>query len=176
MFLFSYTARNPALGEPAEALLGLAGSGDGDFAELPRVALIWEPSGERRSLPGESLLDLVGRDPYEAQSAGWSVAALDGDSLERAVELAPRLQPFTASAGDRLAWAVWVDLEGGFAELSELVERLSEVPIVSRRRIERWHDVRAALAPLARRHSRLTLVVTEEPRAFRLRLQPELEP
>jgi hypothetical protein len=172
VFLFAYSGREPALGEPAEALIGLGGGSD-ELAELPRVAMIWEPGGERSALPGEGLLDLVGRDPYEAAAAGWSVAALDADSLERARLLAPRLQPFTASAGDRLAWGVWLDFEGGFAELSKLVDRLAEVPIVSRRSIERWHDVRAALAPLVRRHSRLTLVVTEEPRAFRLRLQPE---
>ncbi len=171
VFLFAYTGRDPALGDPAEALLGLNAPGDGALAELPRVATLWEPSGERGSLPGESLLELAGRDPYEATSAGWSAAALDRDSLERASLLAPRLQPFIDSTGRALSAAVWLDFEGGLLELTDLVDRLSEVPIVPRRRLERWRDVRAALAPLAQRHTRLTLVVTEDPRAFRLRLQ-----
>ncbi len=174
VFLFAFSGRNPILGEPAEVLLGLVG-GD-ELTELPRVASVWEPSGERRSLPGESLLGFVGRDPYEAVSAGWSVAALDADSLDRAVLLAPRLQAFTASAEERLASAVWLDFAGGLAELSKLVDRLSEVPLLPRRRIDRWRDVRTALAPLARRHARLTLVVTEDPRAFRLRLAPQPTP
>ncbi|MCP3957141.1 MAG: hypothetical protein GY719_04755, partial [bacterium] len=76
-----------------------------------------------------------------------------------------------AAGGDPVAWALWLDLETGLSEVSRIAEILGQLPIVPRRRLERWRDTAAILRPLARRYSLVTAVVTEG-RAFRLRLEP----
>lgn len=172
-FLLAIAGRVEALGEPDQAMVGFT-SDAGDRLELPRVAAVYEPGGERWPLPGETILEIAGSEPRRAEAAGWSIAALDADSLEGALRLAPRLATIfrrPASEG-RLVWGLWLDLGAGLREVSRIAERLAEVPIVPRRRLERWRDAETVLTPLAERYPRLTLVVTEEPRSFRLRLEP----
>lgn len=55
--------------------------------------------------------------------------------------------------------------------MTRIVDLLAGLPIVPRRRLERWRDAAVVLRPMARRYSLLTVVVTRE-RAFRLRLEP----
>ncbi len=170
VFLITYSGRVAALGEPAQSL-AFFGTGS-DRPELPRVASICEPDGERWSLPGESILELGGRKPRQAEVAGWSLAALDATSLEGARILAPRLEAFRVPAPGRPVWGLWLDLGAGLREIARLAERLAELPLAPRRQLERWRDAETVLLPLARRFSRVTVTVTDEPRVFRLRLAP----
>lgn len=174
VFLLTYGGANPALGEPAEALVGFVATDpdtpEGNALELPQVARLWE-GGARRSLPGESILELAGRRPREGAAAGWSIAALDTSTLERSQLLAPRLSALRDSPGG-LTWFLWFDLVRGLSEVSRFAERLSEVPIVPQEHLQQWRDVHASLRPVAERYSRLSIVVTQEPRALRLRLDP----
>ncbi len=175
LFLLVFSGGLEALGEPAQALAFFDQVED-KLKELPRIASLHEPGTERWSLPGESLLQLAGREPRTSDEGSWAVAALDRASLEQARDVAPLLDRLS---GDPLAWGLWLDLEGGLVEVERIAQLLSEVPIVPRRRVERWSDARRVLLPLANRYSHLEAVVTEEPRVFELRLafkQSEKQP
>ncbi|MCP4658427.1 MAG: hypothetical protein GY856_23680 [bacterium] len=170
LFLLIFSGRQELGDDPRQALAFF--SQDDVNLELPRAAALFEPGARRWSLPGEDLLDLVGREPRAAEVSGWSLAALDSVSLERARRLAPHLVPLTADGpADRMAWGLWLELDGLLAEVSRIVNGLDGVPLVSRRRVERWRDAETVLTPLARRYSRLSLVVTEQPSALRLRIE-----
>jgi len=178
VFLFAVAGPVEPLGEPTRALVGFTAAGDGS-TDLPRLAALGEPGAERWELPGESVLELAGRRPHRAAAAGWSITALDAASLEGAVRLAPRLEPVRRDAdgggdGGRLVWGLWLDLDAGLREVARIVRILEAVPLVPRRQLERWRDVETVLGPLAERHTRLTVTVAEEPRAFRLRLEPSI--
>ncbi|MEM7584810.1 MAG: hypothetical protein AAF560_15570 [Acidobacteriota bacterium] len=166
LFLLVFSGGQPALGEPSQAL-AFFDQVEEKIKELPRIASLHEAGGERWSLPGESLLELAGRKPYASTEGSWDVAALDSTSLEQVRAVAPLLDELSS---DPLAWGLWLDLEGGLAEVERIAQLLSEVPIVPRRRVERWNDARTVLTPLANRYSHLAAVVTEEPRRFELRL------
>ncbi len=170
LFLLIFSGRQELGEDPRQALAFF--SHDDVNLDLPRAAALFEPGSRRWSLPGENLLELVGREPRAAEVGDWSLAALDSVSLERARRLAPHLDSLTADGpADRLAWGLWLELDGLLAEVSRIVDGLDGVPLVSRRRVERWRDAETVLTPLARRYSLLSLVVTEEPPALRLRLE-----
>lgn len=170
LFLLIFSGRQWIRDNPRQALAFF--SQDETNLELPRAAALCEPGAHRWSLPGEHLLELVGREPHMAEVSGWSLAALDSVSLKRARRLAPQLAPLTADgAADRLTFGLWLELDGLLAEVSRIVNGLDGVPLVSRRRVERWRDAETVLTPLARRYSRLSLVITEQPSALRLRLE-----
>ncbi len=166
MFLLVYSGRQPALGEPAQALAFFDQEAE-QVTEMPRVASLHEPAAERWDLPGESLHELAKRRPLTAAAGDWSIAAFDSVSLERAHRVAPELD---AVAGGRLRWGLWLDLRGGMAEVDRIARQLSKLPIVPRQ-VERWNDARHALSPLVERYSDLTATVTDEPRIFDLRLK-----
>lgn len=139
--------------------------------ELPGMASIWETGGRRWELPGEGLLEVTGHRVRQREVGRFSVASLDGRSLRRVEELMPRLAPIAQPrTRDQLAWGLWLDLEGGLGEVKRLADALAEIPIAPRRHRQRWHDAAVVLAPAARSFSRLTVVVTDEPRVLRLRL------
>lgn len=144
---------------------------DAGGRELPRVAT-FAPAGRKRwTLPGESLLEVMGREPRAGRAAGFDIAALDAGSLERAERLAPRLAELAASdSGRRLVWGLWLDLRGGLAEVGRIADTLAEVPLAPRREVARWRDARVFLTPLVERYDRLSLVITTAPDALELRL------
>ncbi len=169
LFLLVFSGGHEALGEPVQAL-AFFDQMAGKLKELPRIASLHKSGSERWSLPGESLLQLAGREPRTSVEGAWAVAALDTASLEQARGVAPLLDDLSQ---DPLAWGLWLDLEGGLVEVERIARLLSEVPIVPRRRVETWNDARKVLLPLANRYSHLEAVVTEEPRVFELRLTVE---
>ncbi len=172
LFLLVYGGRQPVLGEPAQAL-AFFDQDQEKVMELPRVAALHEPGAGRWDLPGESLLDLAGRQPMTAVAGSWAIAALDSTSLEQANRVTPALD----AVGDRhLRWGLWLDLGGGLDEVERIARLLGNVPIVPRRQVERWNDARRVLAPLADRYSHLAAAVSDEPRAFDLRLAARGEP
>lgn len=147
------------------------GAGRGTAYELPGMASIYESSGRRWTLPGESLLELTGRRVRRKELGHFSVAALDGRSFRRAQELIPRLAPLARPRPrGQLVWGLWLDLGSGLDEVTRLADALREIPIASRRHRQRWHDAAVVLTPAARSFTRLTIVVTDEPRVLRLRL------
>ncbi len=167
LFLLVYSGRQPALGEPAQALAFF----DQEAAkakEMPRVAALHEPGSERWDLPGEGLLEIAQQRPRTATAGAWSIAAFDSASLDGARRVAPELD---AVAGGRLRWGLWLDFRGGLAEVERIARRLEELPFAPRRHVERWSDVRQVLLPLAARYSDLTATVTSDPRTFDLRLK-----
>ena len=170
LFLLVFSGRQEALGEPSQALVFFDQSEEGAM-ELPRLASLHEPGAERWSLPGESLLELAGREPRTATSGAWAIVALDSTSLEEARRAAVELDALDGPMGERLAWGLWLDLRGGLAEVERIAHLLGEVPIVPRRRVERWSDARRVLTPLAARYSHLSAVVVDDPRVFELRLE-----
>ena len=142
---------------------------DVDLPELPRATSIRAPGALRWELPGESILGLTGREPRAAEVDGWGAESLDSAGLEQARQLVPVLQPL---ASEPLSLGVWLDLEAGLAEVSRLVGILEEVPLVPRRRVQRWRDVETVLEATAHHFDRLTVEVGTEPARFRLRLAP----
>lgn len=167
MFLLVYSGRLPALGEPAQAL-AFFDQEDEKVMEMPRVASLHEPGAERWKLPGESLVEIAGHRPLTAAADGWSIAAFDAASVDGAGRVAPELN---AVAHRHLRWGLWLDFRGGMAEVERIARVLGELPFVPRRQVERWTDVRRALSPLAEHYTGLTATVTDEPRAFDLRLK-----
>jgi len=177
--LFLLVASGPGGGpeEPTQAMAffptaerpqGTAGS---TSYELPGMALIYETGGQRWTLPGEGLLEVTGRKVRSKEVGPFSVAALDGKSFRRLEELMPRLAPIARPRErDQLVWGLWLDLAGGLGEVTRIADALAEIPIAPRRHRRRWHDAAVVLAPAARSYSRLTVVVTDEPRVLRLRL------
>ncbi len=163
LFLLVYSGRQPALGEPAQAMAFF--DQEEQVMEMPRVAALHEPGTERWELPGEGLLEIAQR-PLAAAAGGWTIAAFDSTSLDGARRVAPEL----AAAG-RLRWGLWLDLRGGLAEVERIARLLDNVPFVPRRQVERWNDARRALSPLVERYSELSATVTDEPRVFNLRLK-----
>ncbi len=171
LFLLVYSGGQPALAEPAQAL-AFFDQDDEKVMEMPRAAALHEPGTERWDLPGEGLLEFAQR-PLTASADGWSIAAFDSISLSGARRIVPELN---AVAGDRLKWGLWLDLQGGLAEVERIAVVLAEIPFVPRRQVERWNDARQALSPLAARYSDLTATVTEAPdghdgKIFDLRLE-----
>ncbi len=168
LFLLVFAGGNEALGEPARSLAFFDQEQDKQL-ELPRIAAIHEPGSERWSLPGESLLELAGREPRTATEGAWAIAALDSKSLEEARRVASALGGLR---GGSLAWGLWFDLDGGLTEVRRIARLLGEVPIVPRRQVERWSDAQRVLEPLAARYTHLSATVSEESHVFSLRLEP----
>ncbi|NJL27356.1 MAG: hypothetical protein HC897_05415, partial [Thermoanaerobaculia bacterium] len=61
--------------------------------------------------------------------------------------------------------------QGAYEELGRIGSALEAIPLVPRRDLERSRDAQEVLAPLAARFRWLSLVVTDEPEALRLRLE-----
>ena len=117
------------------------------------------------------MLEITGRRPRTATAGNWELAALASTSLEAARRVAPELDVLRESRDGRLSWGLWLDLRGGLAEVERIAGLLGEIPIVPRRRVERWQDARRVLSPLAARYSHLSATVAEDPRVFELRLE-----
>lgn len=176
LFLLVVSGGDPEKEEPIQAMAffgrenPLTFSQRGVAFEFPGMAAIWETGGERWSLPGESLLEWSGRKPRRTEIGRFSVAAIDRRSFRRIQELAPQLGYLvTPRKEGRLAWGLWLDLEAGRQEISRIARAMEEIPLVSRRRRQRWSDTAAVLAPAARAFSKVTVVVTEEPPSLELR-------
>ncbi len=158
LFLLVYSGGHPALGEPAQAL-AFFDQADEKAKEMPRTAVLHEPGSERWDLPGEGFIEIA-QSPSTASEGNWAIVAFDSISLSGARRIAPELD---AVADDRLRWGLWLDLQGGLAEVERIARVLAEIPFVPRRQVERWNDARQALSPLAARYSDLTATVTEGP-------------
>lgn len=137
---------------------------------LPGAAVFFERGGARWDLPGEGLFGLLQGALPKGNAGGWRIVALDGDSLRRAERLAPGLgKAVGAGSPDRLLLGLWVRPAEARELTARLRGRLEKVPLTGRRQVRRLRDWEIVLAPLAR-CDELSLVATEEPAAFRMRL------
>lgn len=164
-------ASGPTEKGPASALALFPPSSKSDL-ELPGAAA-FQPAGApgkgRWSLPGGGLARLLAGSLPRGNAAGWSIVALDTESLAKAEALAPLLAPVASPAGSRLRLALRVEPARAPDLVSSIRKLLERVPLVSPREVERWRDGETLLAPLARCRE-LTLASAGPPDAFALRL------
>ena len=156
---------------PASALALFPPSSKSDL-ELPGAAA-FQPAGApgkgRWSLPGGGLARLLAGSLPRGNAAGWSIVALDAESLAKAEALAPLLAPVASPAGSRLHLALRVEPARALDLVTSIRKLLERVPLASPREVERWRDGETLLAPLARCRE-LTLASAGSPDAFALRL------
>ncbi|MEM9594288.1 MAG: hypothetical protein AAGD06_08495 [Acidobacteriota bacterium] len=170
-FLLALAGRRELFGEPLQAMVFFP-QPVAEGAEMPRSAVLFEPGGDRWELPAEGLLGLAGREPAEASQAGFSIAALDEEGLAGARLLASGLRSWVGEDGSGApVLGLWMHLDPAQRELGRLVSGLEGAPLVSRRRVDRWRHAHSVVAAVADRFDLLTLEVTEEPRALRLRME-----
>ncbi len=138
--------------------------GVGSFG-LPGIALLSDPERPRWSLPGGGLGGLLTDRLPKADVDGWSLLALDEQSLEHAKRLAPRLARLREERGGVVRLAVEVNPPRALASVSQVREGLEKIPILPLDEVQRWRDWQTLLSPLAR-CQKGRLVAEEHPRAF----------
>ncbi len=128
-------------------------------------------SGTRRwRLPGESLLRLVGDGPPRSEVSGWKVVALEKESLDRGLEMVPKLGQVRDSV---IGAGVWLRLSKADLLIDQVVVALEAVPVIGRRQARRWRALSTVLAPLVRM-GQLTALVDRHSGAVYVRLgRPE---
>jgi hypothetical protein len=147
----------------------------GPFGSLPGAAVFHPPGSKRWSLPGEGLTGLLAGALPKTQEAGWQIMAMDGESLNRATRLAPKLSALAppdvtaALNGDgRLSFGLWMEPRPALLMVRRIRTFLEKVPLVDRRQVRRWKDWETLLMPIAP-CEQLTLAATQQPASFRLR-------
>lgn len=164
-------ASGPTETGPASALALFPPSSPGNL-ELPDAAA-FQPIGSsgkgRWSLPGGGLARLLAGSLPRGNAAGWSIVALDAESLAKAQALAPFLAPVGSPSGPRLRLALGVEPAKALDLVAGVRKLLERVPLASPREVERWRDGETLLTPLARCRE-LTLASAGPPDAFALRL------
>lgn len=147
----------------------------GPFGSLPGAAVFHPPGSKRWSLPGEGLTGLLAGALPKAQEAGWQITAMDGESLNRARRLAPKLTALAPpdvtaalNGDDRLMLGLWVEPRPALLMVRRIRTFLEKIPLVDRRQVKRWKDWETLLMPIAP-CEQLTLAATQQPASFRLR-------
>ena len=144
----------------------------GPMGTLPGLAVL-NPEGEKRwGLPAKGLGGLLAQNLPNGNAAGWSVVALDDESLARAEALAPQisaLAPPDADGEGAMILGLWLRPEPALRRVSQFRKGLEKFPLAERRQIDRWRDWETLLSPLAA-CERASAVATRSPSAFLLRL------
>jgi hypothetical protein len=187
-----------------ETRTGQGGTGGASLdlrAELPGIALFHPAGGPARwGMPGGTLGRLLtGRLPRR-EATGWSIVALDEESLRQAVALAPRLAalmppvPAPASTSPsglpsanpatsrpppgaaqtrpspRLTLALWIEPGAAVAVVARVRRFLDGFPLTPRRQAQRWRDWETVLQPLAACRHG-AVAAGADPPSFHLRLE-----
>lgn len=153
-------ARGPAAPRTGLAVLFDGGGGRG----LPPAAVLvptsapTTPGTRRLRLIHERLPSFLRDELQRAPAEPWLALATDEDALMAVRELVARL-PSPEALPDRF---LWVDLPALRGFVATVVDLMEEVPLFPRRELERWRDVRTALAPLEG-FGRLTLLSRKKP-------------
>lgn len=113
-------------------------------AGLPRWAVVHRGRGRRRSIPGEGLYEILGREPLQERRGGARLAATDLSALEDAASLAASLEGAGESLG-KLRFVAAGDLVEAADALGPLVEQLARLPLEETRR---WGALLAAARSL----------------------------
>jgi hypothetical protein len=188
------STRRPELGGPGGYLLAFAGARagfgmprqalvffrhpDASSMDFPPAAIVSPLGAKRWELPAEDLLELTGRQATIERHDDWQVAAFEPSALEGGRQLVPAVRELAASERvSHLVFGSWLDLEPASQEVQRIGRMLDRAPLVSRRKVQRWHDLERVLAGSARRFRSLSLVVADDPRSLLLRLEGRpLEP
>jgi hypothetical protein len=143
-------------------------------AAVPRVAVLQRGGGQMFRLPGEQLLDLLGKgDP--ATRLGWTARGTDRKARREALRIVPFLErnyprPHNGSA--------WLAAAGRLAPrraagmLDRLAAQLRQIPLLPQAEVARVEAGARLLRPLAD-CPRVTFEVWRNPDALRVRLCPE---
>jgi hypothetical protein len=147
----------------------------GPFGSLPGAAVFHPPGSKRWSLPGEGLTGLLTGALPKAQEAGWQITAMDGESLNRAKRLAPKLTALAPpdvtaalNGDDRLMLGLWMEPRPALLLVRRIRTFLEKIPLVNRQQVRRWKDWETLLMPIAP-CEQVTLAATQQPASFRLR-------
>ena len=145
----------------------------GPLGRMPGLAVL-NPQGEKRwGLPAKGLGGLLAQNLPNGNAAGWSIVALDDDSLARAEALAPQISTLVPPAGDgpdAMILGLWLRPAPALRRVSQFRKGLEKFPLAERRQIERWRDWETLFSPLSA-CERAAVVATRSPTAFSLRLQ-----
>ena len=151
----------------------------GPLGTLPGMAVFNPPDERRWGLPARGLGGLLAQNLPRGNAAGWSIVALDDESLARAEALAPRISTLVPPAGDgpdarpipgQLILGLWVKPRSALRLVSQVRKGLQAFPLADRRQIERWRDWETLLSPLGA-CERASVVATRSPSVFLLRLR-----
>ena len=144
----------------------------GPLGRVPGLAIL-NPEGEKRwGLPAKGLGGLLAQNLPNGNVAGWSVVALDDESLARAEALAPQISTLVPPAGDGsdgMILGLWLRPEPALRRVSQFRKGLEKFPLAERRQIERWRDWETLLSPLGS-CERASAVAARSPSTFLLRL------
>lgn len=142
-------------------------------SSVPRVATLQRGGGRNFRLPGESLLELVGKGE-PALRLGWVARGTDRAARREALRIVPWLErnyPRPSSRRPWLAAAGRLAPRRAAGMLTRLATRLRTIPLVPPAEIARIEAGASLLRPLAD-CQRLTLEVWRQPDGVRLRLCP----
>jgi hypothetical protein len=164
---------------PAAFALFEVGEGEGakfgPFGSLPGAAVFHPPGSKRWALPAEGLTGLLAGALPKAEEAGWQITAMDGESLNRAERLAPKLTGLAPpdvtadlNRDGRLMLGLWLEPRSALILVRQIRTFLEKVPLVDRRQVRRWRDWETLLGPIAP-CEQVTLAATQQPASFRLR-------
>lgn len=146
----------------------------GPLGSLPGVAMFNVPGEKRWGLPVKGLAGILTDNLPGGNAAGWSIVALDGESLRRAEALAAGISTLVPPSGDgpgaRMVLGVWLKPRPALRRISQFRQALQKVPLVPRKQVERWQDWETLLAPVGACRE-ASLVATQSPSAFLLRLR-----
>jgi hypothetical protein len=149
-------------------------------ADLPGIAL-FHPAGAlaRWGMPGGALGRLLDGALPRQEAAGWSILALDEETLRQAVALAPRLAalmppaplpPRSGSPG-ALTFGLWIEPKTALEVVSRVRRLLDRFPFAPRQQVKRWHDWETVLQPLAACRHGAAVASAVSPPFFHLRLE-----
>ncbi len=170
-YLMAFAGARAGFGMPRQALVFFRHP-DADSMDFPPAAVFGPAGAERWELPAEDLLELTGRQATIEMVDDWQIAAFEPSALVGGRMLVPAVRDLAESERvSHLVFGSWLDLEPASTEVQRIGRMLDRAPLVSRRKVQRWHDLERVLTGGARRFRRLSLVVADDPRSLLLRLE-----
>lgn len=170
-YLMAFAGTRAGLGMPRQALVFFQHP-DYSSQDFPPAAIFCPLGEDRWELPGEDLLELTGQKASLEELDGWQIAAFEPSALAGGRLLVPAVRDLAESERvSHLVFGSWLDLEPAAVEVQRLGRMLDQAPLVSRRKVQRWHDLERVLSGSARRFRSLSLVVADDPRSLLLRLE-----
>jgi hypothetical protein len=149
-------------------------------ADLPGIALFHRAGAPARwGMPGGALGRLLNGALPRQEAAGWSILALDEETLRQAVAVAPRLAallppaplpPRSGSPG-ALTFGLWIEPRAALDVVSRVRRFLDRFPFGPRQQVRHWHDWETVLQPLAACRHGAAVASALSPPFFHLRLE-----
>ena len=170
-YLMAFAGARAGFGMPRQAMVFFQHP-DAQSKDFPPAAVFSPVGGGRWPLPAEDLLELTGSKAGVEERDGWQIASFDASALAGGRQLVPAVRDLAESERvSHLVFGSWLDLDPAALEVRRIGRMLDQAPLISRRKVERWHDLEKVLSGGARRFRRLSLVVADDPRSLLLRLE-----